>query len=148
QAASPSPTATPPTMPAAAKGASEAAAKAFVRHWIDVLNYAGPAGDARELEKLSGGKCAACSAITSLIDDVDKAGGYIRGKGWSVKSIKLLGSARQRRIVEAQVDVAPQEIRQEAGGESVHFDGGSRLKTFWVGRSKDAWIVTRLDQPE
>ena len=43
--ASPSPSATPPTMPAEAEGTSPRAAKAFVRYWVDALNYATTTGD-------------------------------------------------------------------------------------------------------
>ena len=136
-------------MPAAANGTSEASAKAFVRYWVEALNYAGPSGDTTGLEKVSDKNCAACTAITTLIKDVTEAGGYVRGEGWTVKSTEALGSERGGvRIIEAQVAVAPQDILRKPGGDVVHFDGGSRLKTFWLDRTEGAWTVTRLDQPE
>ena len=47
--ASTTPTATPPTMPAQAKENSPEGAAAFVKHYIDVFNYASNTGDVTEL---------------------------------------------------------------------------------------------------
>ncbi len=44
-ATSATPTATPPTMPAQAKEDSPEGAAAFVKHYIDVFNYASNTGD-------------------------------------------------------------------------------------------------------
>ena len=149
RSASSSPTVAAPTLPAEAKGTSEASAKAFVRHWIETLNYAGPSRETRQLKQISAPGCAACTAITDLIDEVDASGGYIRGSGWTINSVETLDDSPGRRIiVEAQVSAAPQDILQAPDEEVVHFDGGDRLKTFWLLHGREGWAVTRLDQPE
>ena len=43
--AAPSPSPTPPSLPPEAEGTSPKAAKAFVRHWVDTINYAMSTGD-------------------------------------------------------------------------------------------------------
>ncbi len=56
QAGSPEPTGpqvTEPTLPAAARGSSVRSAKAFVRHYIDLLNYAMVTGDTRAFRAVS-----------------------------------------------------------------------------------------------
>jgi len=136
-------------MPPEAKGTSEKSAKAFVRYYIDVLNFAGPAGDARELSKLSDESCAACFAVIDLIEDVHSNGGYIRGDGWTVEAIDTVSNSYPGRLVlDARVRVQPQEIRTSQDGEATSFEGGRRLKTFWLTQDEGTWVVTRLDQPK
>ena len=86
----PSPTLNAPTLPPEARGTSKAAAKAFVRHWIEVLNYAGPTGDTAALRQLSDEDCAACRAIADFIEQIYGGGGQIRGEGWDVQTVSRL----------------------------------------------------------
>jgi hypothetical protein len=65
--ASPSPAATPPTLPAAAEGTSPRAAKAFVRHWVATMNYATATGDTAPLLELSSESCASCESAARRI---------------------------------------------------------------------------------
>ena len=46
-----SPSATPPEMPAAAKKKTKAGAIAFVRHYVELINYAGRSGEPRPLAR-------------------------------------------------------------------------------------------------
>ena len=54
----------PPPMPDKARGSSRKAAVAFVRHWVDTLNYSADTGstDSAPLEALSSPGCDACGA--------------------------------------------------------------------------------------
>lgn len=144
-----SPTVAAPSLPPEAEGTSPTAAKAFVRHWIEVLNYAGPAGDAQALRRLSARQCAACSAIIQLIENVESHEGEISGDGWRLLQLKVVssGGASGEVIIDATVDVEPQEIRPSINAEAETFPGGQRLKTFWVRPRNGSWVVTRLDQP-
>ncbi|MET1062966.1 MAG: DUF6318 family protein, partial [Aeromicrobium sp.] len=51
------PTATPPAMPEQAKQDSPEGAAAFVKHYVDVFNYAASTGDVDELSRLSAATC-------------------------------------------------------------------------------------------
>lgn len=147
EATSPEPT--PPTMPAVAQGTSEKSAKAFVRYYIAALNFAGPYGETEELKRLSSRSCTACSAIIELIAEVHENGGYIRGEGWTVRSVETVTfDDAMGRVLDAFVRVHPQEIRTSASGEPSKFEGGRRLKTFWLAKRGDDWVVTRLEQPQ
>ena len=144
----PSPTLAALTLPPEARGTSKAAAKAFVRHWVDVLNYAGPSGDTQALRELSYEDCAACSAIADFIDEVHEAGGEISGEGWEVQTAQVVSGERGRDVVvDAQVRVHPQQVRIARHGRTKSFDGGNRLKTFWLSAKAGSWAVARLDQP-
>lgn len=63
---SPSPTLTPPTIPAQAKEDSPEGAAAFVRHWVGVFNLAARTGRTDELERL-GTNCTGCNSYISSI---------------------------------------------------------------------------------
>jgi hypothetical protein len=136
-------------MPAEAKGTSEAAAKAFVRHWIDVLNYAGPAADAEALRQVSHPDCAACNAIADFIEKTAGAGGEIKGDGWSVRTLELVTlDEHESAVIDVEAAVSPQQVRTDSDSNIRTFAGGRRVKTFWLVSSEGAWRVTRLDQPE
>lgn len=150
---SPSPSASPteaaPTLPPEAMGTSEAAAKAFVRHWVEVLNYAGPAGDTEALRRLSAPDCAACTAIAKFIEEVKGAGGDIQGEGWTVRSAEVVSKRSGRTaVLDVQTVVHEQHVRTSRTADMKTFRGGKRLKTFWLRAQGSSWIVTRLDQPE
>jgi hypothetical protein len=81
-ATSATPTATPPTMPAQAKEDTPEGAAAFVKHYIDVFNYASNTGDVEELSRLSSPACKGCQSYIKLYRDTYKAGGYFNDDGW------------------------------------------------------------------
>lgn len=144
-----SPTPTAPTLPPEAKGTSTAAAKAFVRHWIHVLNYAGPAGDPEAVRRLSSRECAACVAISQFIEEVDAQQGSISGDGWHPVRFSVVSAdgPSGQVVIDALVEVRPQEIQTSRDDEPESFPGGQRLKTFWLKPRGPSWVVIRLDQP-
>jgi hypothetical protein len=144
-----SPTAAAPTLPAEARGTSQAAAKAFVRHWIDVLNYAGASGDHDAIRQVSDGSCTACAAIADFIEQVNVSGGRIDGKGWAVRDVKVVSlDPGESATVDVLTRVHVQHVRETEESEVQRFLGGRRLKTFWLTASDANWVVTRLDQPQ
>src|SRR5689334_5309504 len=84
---SPSPSAsrsvTPPVMPDAAKETTKAGATAFVRHYVDVLNYATFTGDTEPAHSLDGGKCKSCERMLASIESIYSAGGHVEGGAWT-----------------------------------------------------------------
>jgi len=138
-----------PTLPAEAKGKSAASAKAFVRYWVAVLNYSGPAGDTRDLRSLSAQRCIDCDAIADFIEQVSGAGGAITGKGWTVRNVRIIdGAGTNGPTLDALVDVSPQRVIPKAGAKPRRFPGGKRLKTFWLQWQHATWSVSRLDQSQ
>jgi hypothetical protein len=145
---SPTPTPAAPTMPPEAKGTSKAAAKAFVRHWIDVLNYAGATGDVAELEQLSLSSCESCSGIVKRIVDTYSDGGRIDGAGWSVLVIEAVpGQARRRPVLQVGVRLSPQTVWAGEGQERHHYRGGKQPMLFRLAR-KSGWRVRQLEKVE
>lgn len=138
---------TPPTMPAEAEGTNKAAAKAFVRHYIDLVNHAMATGDVEPLRRSSAPSCSSCEAVIENIDGLYGAGGRLEGEGWEVTALQLVSrQGASRPIVQAGIMVHPQRriAHQEAVPE--HFDGGRNLMTFFLKRSAQVWAVTKWDQ--
>lgn len=88
-ATSATPTATVPTMPAQAKEDTPEGAAAFVKHYIDVFNYAARTGDVEELSRLSSPTCEGCQSYIKLYRDTYKAGGYFKGGDWTLSDVEL-----------------------------------------------------------
>lgn len=83
------PTAAPtvPPMPAQAGEDSPEGAAAFVKHWVDVFNYAAATGDVDELSRLSSPECKGCQNYIKLYRDTYAAGGYFKGKRWALADV-------------------------------------------------------------
>ncbi|MET0767866.1 MAG: DUF6318 family protein, partial [Aeromicrobium sp.] len=83
------PTATPPAMPEQAKQDSPEGAAAFVKHYVDVFNYAASTGDVDELSRLSAATCEGCQSYITLYRETYDAGGYFKGADWTLGDLKL-----------------------------------------------------------
>jgi hypothetical protein len=141
----PSSTTKPPPLPSDARGTNAKAAESFVSHWVDVLNYSGPAGTSVSLRRLSSSRCVDCDAIADAIDTVTQHGGAIVGRGWTVKSMQTARRSTSW-TVRTQVVVHPQQVVMKQGAPARKFAGGKRLKVFSVVHTSDSWRVTKLDQ--
>lgn len=86
---SPTPTEAAPAMPAQAKEDSPEGAAAFVKHYIDVFNYAARTGDVRELSALSAPSCEGCQSYIKLYEDTYAAGGYFKDSDWKIGAIRM-----------------------------------------------------------
>lgn len=73
-----------PVLPAAAKVASEAGARAFIAYYWDLINYAQVTGDVVGLRKVSGPNCDGCRGGINAITGVYRDGGSAKGGKYSV----------------------------------------------------------------
>ncbi|HET7414974.1 MAG TPA: DUF6318 family protein [Arthrobacter sp.] len=137
----------PPTLPAAARGTSARAAEAFVRFWIESLNYAATTGETSGLRRSSTASCAACGAIARFIERTYQRSGHIEGDGWEPGTFKVVsGGTSGDLVVEVVVEVRPQVVIASPEAGPTRYPGGRRLKTFWLSRTHRAWLVDRLEQ--
>lgn len=81
------PTLTAPALPDAATVGDAAGAEAFVRHWIDLLNYAYATGDAEPVKAVSDAGCEACQTIFSVVQQ--RAAGSKRLEGGLIKLVSV-----------------------------------------------------------
>lgn len=134
------PSPTPPSMPAKANGNTRKAAKAFVMHYIETLNYATATGDTSALAALDDGSCRSCSAVIGRVRKVYKAGGSIDSRGWVVKSLAVVGQPN-RPLVDAGLLLSPQLVTKEQGDRPERFKGGRLPVTFHLIRVGHGWRV-------
>ncbi|GAA4096118.1 DUF6318 family protein [Nocardioides kongjuensis] len=78
-----------PQLPAAAKEASEAGARAFIAYYWDLINYAQVTGDVKALRSVSGPHCNGCKAGIRGVRELYAEGGHIEGGGYSVHLVKV-----------------------------------------------------------
>src|SRR5690349_8067777 len=88
-ATSAAPTSTPPTMPAQAKEDTPEGAAAFVKHYIDVFNYAARTGDVEELSRLSSPECKPCTRYAAKFEAIYAKGDRISVRLWDLHNNEL-----------------------------------------------------------
>lgn len=136
----PSPTATLPTMPDAAREFSNSGAANFTQYWIDVVNYSNATGNTDLLSAISGKSCVGCDLIIEKIADTYGAGGYFRGNDWVLKEVRIDNYGREA-LVMMDLRTLSGEVRHSAETEpksvpkkSAEFYGVVRFKN-------DRWIM-------
>ncbi len=138
---------TAPAMPVAAQGTGPRAAKAFVRHWIETLNYAVSTGDTSQVRVLSMADCESCNAMTDKVDLVYHRGGEFRGKGWVIRTIRFQPyQPKTRPVLSVGLFVAPQTMIGRAGETLQRFPGGRNLITFRLKRAGSGWRVAGFER--
>jgi hypothetical protein len=141
------PSPTPPAMPDAAKGTGEKSAKAFVRYYIDALNFATSTGDTTKVRAASVPACMSCDSMLDKIETVYRDGGYFRGAGWTITDIKYQPlQPRSRPILSVGVQLAEQEMLERQGGQVERFEGGPNRLTLKLVMSEVNWQVQKLDR--
>ncbi|MBM0126368.1 DUF6318 family protein [Pimelobacter simplex] len=78
-----------PDLPAAAKEATEAGARAFIEYYWELINYAQVTGDVKALKGVSGPNCEGCNAGIDGIRNLYRGGGHATGGAYdtTVKSL-------------------------------------------------------------
>lgn len=137
--------AAPPPMPDEARGTSRKAAVAFVRHWVDTLNYSADTLDSAPLKALSSPDCNACSAALRVIGDLREKGGYITGHEWTIEEIEALSGSSDLIQVDALVHFAPTETIHAEGRKPKRYEAGSSVYTFSLSRTaQDSWVLLSM----
>lgn len=107
-----------PRLPDKAVGTSVAAAESFVRHYVDLLNYAMNTGDTREFDRASLPSCDGCADYTAMIEKAYQRGGYFETDGWSVDSITTSAAPAGRSLaLDVEAIAAPVVLRERRGGD-------------------------------
>lgn len=137
------PTASAPSMPAQAKQDTPEGAAAFVKHYIDVVNYASSTGDVEELSRLSSPKCEGCQSYIKLYRDTYAAGGYFKGGDWKAGKLRLeFGGSEQ--FVTTRVDVARGEYKRTDSDSVRQSRGDDTTISFGVDRPSSVWQISQL----
>ena len=78
-----------PTLPPEARGDDEAAAKAFVKFYFELVSDAVNTGEVTHLVRFSASNCQSCNALTKNLTDVYGKGGRFETKGWTAGKLAV-----------------------------------------------------------
>ncbi len=134
-----------PTLPAAAKKHTRAGAEAYVRYYVDVLNFASLNGQPAALARVTPEDCVGCQNILKAVRRVHNSGSVVTGGVWTVKSF---GRGYPRAGAEysflTRVAQSPQVVT-DAKGNQEKYEGGEVSYTFETAWSSgDYWRMTWL----
>ncbi|MDQ1103146.1 DUF6318 family protein [Nocardioides zeae] len=120
-----------PVMPEEARGEGDAAAVAFVEHWVELLNYGLMTGESGPVEALVDPRCITCAA---LIDSIQEEGGPETEGQWTPSDLRAAPVSDDQAdvVVTASITIA---------GESSEPHGTA---TFGLGRGPEGWSVAWL----
>ncbi|MCL8251022.1 DUF6318 family protein [Aeromicrobium fastidiosum] len=141
--AAPTPTATLPTMPPQASEDSPEGAAAFVKHYVDVFNYAAATGDVDELSRLSSPDCEGCQSYIDLYRDTYEAGGYFRGGDWTVDQMDIQVDLNET-FATTNVLVAATRYKKDTKAAEVTGPSDSSQVTFGVRRKAREKVISQL----
>lgn len=131
-----------PSIPAAAQASGRAGAEAFVRYYIDLLNYAANTGDTTALRNVAT-NCGGCADYAQLYETTYEAGGWFHDPGW--RPFGLLSRREGNHVtVVLQVNAPAVTYLKRHGGEPKRGQAEVYSLRFEVRRSGDQWIATRF----
>ncbi len=129
-----------PTLPRGARKHSLAGAEAFVRHYIDLLNYAAATGDISRLRR-AGTDCEGCRRYERLYRTTYRNGGYIKSNGWRVTHAVAYDQG-ETSIVLVTVRAPRMRFQKSAESEKRIGKGGTYKLKFELSRADRTWVVT------
>jgi hypothetical protein len=102
---------TPPAEPDNIDNTSPAAAKAFARHVVDLINYSGTTQDIAPLRAVFASSCKVCDAGLKGMEEVIKEGARVKGGKWSVKYLRYYpGSPREAPLIDIIIKATTERI--------------------------------------
>lgn len=142
--ASASPTITVPTPVAQVSEDTPEGAAAFVKHYVDVFNYAAATGDVEELSRLSSPDCGGCQSYITLYRDTYKAGGYFKGGDWKIGDFQVKPGEADT-VLFAKVTSEAGTYVTESGSSPQPGNGENSDLTFVAKRTAQGWMLTTLE---
>jgi hypothetical protein len=103
-------------------------------------------GDTADYRSISRG-CRPCQAVADQVEGYFEAGGFVRTKGWSIKSVDLSASGPGGQITATvAVSSAPTEYRESADSDVKRLEGGSITELMTLTPRAASWHLINLEQ--
>src|SRR4051794_18430239 len=115
----------------------------FIRRWAEEDVRMQQSGKSSDFRALAHG-CSGCNALADRVDSIYAAGGFIRTKGWEIKSVQVVSRDSDRCQVDLRVSAYPTTYRERADGPEKTLLGGPATYQLGLTKAKDAWVVTSL----
>jgi hypothetical protein len=133
-----------PEMPATARQKTTAGAKAFVRYYIDVLNYSFSTPDPQPLRLVSAESCTACQPLLSICTRLAEKGGGQIGGAWDPISLVAGASDRQSQFLVARIRVSAGTSRGETDGPIHQIEAKNIRVMFQLTWQAKSWLLQDL----
>ena len=134
-----------PTLPPAARKDTLKGAEAFIRHYIELLNYASDTGDTKPLRSMSSAGCNGCYDYVDLYERIYSHGGYLRGGDWVPQKNALKQRFEGTVRVVISVDAKPGQYRKRRSAPVKTHGTAQYSLTFVAERRTGHWTVIGLD---
>ena len=140
-----SPTPTPPALPDEAKGSGRGAAKAFVLHFIDLVNYAGTTGDVAALRRAAGQGCQSCNELIHTFVKTYAAGGFYHTRGWRPVTVFVAPTGTPTKWTAAtEVRTSPVRWKVSATARPTSAEADDLSLRFEIERQEQRWVISRM----
>jgi hypothetical protein len=138
-------TPTPPELPDAARAKTTAGAKAFVKYYVDVLNYGYRYQDESALRKISATACKICQSFRRNIHHLKQSGGRQIGGSWRVLALdKVASDETGKEILLATIHVARGKARLNKDDPYKPIHSSTSFYEFHVTWSTGLWLTVEL----
>jgi hypothetical protein len=129
-------------MPDTARANTKAGAIAFVRHYIDLINYAQATGDVDPLREAETSECDSCAKVRQSIEQIYRTGGTITGGAWHPAINSALHNSDGSWLVTGYITFDPQKVTRSSGGPTEANEGGAATTHLTVKHIATHWKVT------
>jgi hypothetical protein len=129
-------------MPEEAKANTKAGAEAFVRYYVELINFAQATGDVGPLLDVEDVDCRSCTNVRRGVKDIYGSGGHIEGGAWQAQ----VRSASPRPDVSGWTVFTDVQYGQQTvvnGSKTTSLGGGHSPMTFVVTSVDGHWLVLR-----
>ncbi|MCL3819029.1 DUF6318 family protein [Aeromicrobium sp. zg-Y869] len=130
-------------MPAQASEDSSEGAAAFVKHYVDVFNYAAATGDVDELSRLSSPACEGCQSYIKLYKETYEAGGYFKGGDWKIGDLKVRAGTDETYLT-TTITAESSRYREDDGSPEKRDPGERSTLSFAIARPTGSWMTSQL----
>jgi hypothetical protein len=134
-----------PTLPPEAQGDDEAAAKAFVEFYFELISDAMVSGNTRQLSAHSGKRCTTCRNFVSMIDETYTEGGRYETRGWAVEEAVPVGESGGRQYFALRTRQHKRSLFNERGDRVDLSPSQVTPMRIIVRPAGESWQVSRLD---
>jgi hypothetical protein len=139
----------PTSLPAAATKPGRAGARAFVRSYVNLENYAKDTGDIEPLRRYSHPQCGGCNDYIRFYQDWYKRGGWFKNGDRTISSFDRVVPAAAPHDMYVRISgfqkVGTYRERRKAPVETARRERYTWL--IWLIREPHGWRVSRLDVP-
>ncbi|MGH3486754.1 MAG: DUF6318 family protein [Actinopolymorphaceae bacterium] len=129
-----------PTAPSPSASPGEPAEHTFIRHYIDLQNYARKTGDVEPMLAITSPKCQSCQGAADVIREVFEVGGHYEGDS-DLRVVRFEGTGGAVLVVTRSDDY---RVVTSAGETKDAYSGGQHVFDFKLQREGDRWRIREI----